>query len=137
MIFLELKRRKYTDQQTIGTMNVYKDGVFVCCLATLELDWESNERNSSCIPANGYNLTHYSSDKYKNVLQVMDVPNRSYILIHNGNYNKHTKGCILVGLTHTDINADGYLDVQSSMAAMNKLMGICEGQKRMLLEITA
>ena len=61
------------------------------------------------------------STKYKNHFHVLDVPNRSYILIHHGNYHKHTLGCILVGKTLTDINGDGYRDVTSSVATMNAL----------------
>ena len=51
----------------------------------------------------------------------MDVPNRSYILIHSGNYNKHTLGCILVGATLSDINGDGYRDTTNSKETLNKL----------------
>lgn len=38
-------------------------------------------------------------DFHKGMLQVMDVPNFEYILIHTGNDDKDTAGCLLVGST--------------------------------------
>lgn len=52
---------------------------------TIELDWKDNKRNISCIPANIYNIELIKSPKFKEVLHVKDVPNRSGILIHKGN----------------------------------------------------
>ena len=53
----------------------------------------------SCIPAGTYTCVPYSGTKYKNVFLVKDVPGRSAILIHTGNTEKDTLGCILVGLS--------------------------------------
>jgi hypothetical protein len=36
MIELKLKRKKYTDKQVIGILEVYKDNIFEKCFATLE-----------------------------------------------------------------------------------------------------
>lgn len=34
---------------------------------------------------------------HKGMLEIKNVPNRTFILIHTGNKVEHTKGCILVG----------------------------------------
>jgi len=67
---------------------------------SLELPWFNNARNASCIPSGSYlceYLSKSASGKYRNVYHVTDVPDRSGILIHNGNVARHTKGCILLG----------------------------------------
>jgi len=40
-------------------------------------------------------------DIHKGMLWVRDVPNFQYILIHCGNTDEHTSGCLLVGTTQT------------------------------------
>lgn len=80
-----------------------KDGVFgvltlngeVFCV-TLEPPDKENQKNISCIPPGQYKCVRYNSPKYSNTWQVIDVPNRDYILIHSGNTVEHTQGCILL-----------------------------------------
>ena len=38
------------------------------------------------------------SDIHKGMLHLQDVPNYKYVYLHVGNTEKHTEGCILVGL---------------------------------------
>ena len=106
-------------ESLLTVLNEKEETIFNCY--TLELPWNDNKKQVSCIPKGEYNVEKRQSTKYKNHFHVLDVPNRSYILIHQGNYNWHTKGCILVGKTLTDINGDGLRDVTSSVATMNKL----------------
>jgi len=76
---------------------------------TIELPWNDNKQKISCIPQGIYNCKPYTSQKYKNVWQLLSVPNRSAILIHAGNFacdvrllgsshRSDTEGCILVGM---------------------------------------
>lgn len=124
---IDIKRITESDKQTEGVLTVYQgcpgsneeEVVFQCY--TLELPWLDNKARVSCIPKNTYNVEKRSSTKYKHHFHVLNVPNRSWILVHNGNYNWHTKGCILVGKTLTDINGDGYRDVTSSKSTLNYL----------------
>jgi hypothetical protein len=127
---VEIERINFRDKQTEGVMTIYDDRegcddsdiLFQCY--TLELEEDINAKRDDCIPRNTYNVEKRYSTKYKNHFHVLDVPNRSYILIHSGNYHRHTLGCILVGKTLTDINGDGYRDTTSSKPTMKKLNDI-------------
>lgn len=68
-------------------------------LATCEDDWEHNRPSISCIPDGTYALrrTMYYKHGYE-TFEVAGVPGRSRILIHPGNTEEDTAGCILVGL---------------------------------------
>ena len=136
MIELKLKRKKYTDKQTLGTMDVYKDNVFVCCFATLEQKWNNNAISDSCLPKGEHIVEHYSSEKYKDVFIIKDTEPRTYILIHPLNYNTQTEGCIGIGLTHDDINLDGVIDISQSGKAVDKLNYICRGVEVINIKIT-
>lgn len=119
---LELKRIVFRDKQTEGVLSIKDEAnniLFQCY--TLELEEDCNAVRDDCIPRNIYNVEKRYSTKYKHHFHVVDVPNRSYILIHSGNYNKHTLGCILVGATLSDINGDGYRDTTNSKETLNKL----------------
>jgi len=97
---VELFRLRRSDQGTEG-MLVTED--FKC--RTLELPWRDNKRQISCIPPDEYKVDMRLSNKYGRVYWVRKVPNRTYILIHSGNYagdkskgfKSHVMGCILLG----------------------------------------
>jgi len=65
---------------------------------TLESPDKDNQPNISCIPVGNYTCKPYDSLKHSDVYEVCDVPGRTHILIHIGNYPKDTKGCILPGM---------------------------------------
>ena len=48
-------------------------------------------------------------DIHKGMLWLIDVPNFEYILIHCGNNDEHTSGCILVGQTQEYGKKDGWI----------------------------
>lgn len=58
--------------------------------------------SGSCITQGLYNCIPHDSPKHPHTWQLLNVPNRTEILIHNGNYLKDTEGCILVGFTIDD-----------------------------------
>ena len=64
---------------------------------TLENCWLDNQENISCIPAIEYKWKKHISPKNGNCILVEDVPERTNVLFHIGNYAKNTEGCILVG----------------------------------------
>jgi len=86
---------------------------------TLENPWLDNKPNISCIPKGSYVCSRYNSNKYKNVYEVKNVDGRTYILIHCGNTEKDTNGCILVGKGFSVIR--GHQAITNSIAAMLEL----------------
>lgn len=112
---LELDRFIHTDKSTIGKL--YIDSVFECYI--LELPWKDNQNNISCIPEGFYHWKirnePYSKYHYPH-LHITNVVDRSFILLHIGNYPKDTKGCLLPGTSYGE-NA-----VWNSEEAFNKLM---------------
>ena len=135
MIQLKLHRKRYSDKQVIGTMDVYHYNDFLFSLATLEQDWNNNEISKSCVPPGFYQVSHWDSNRFGDSFILLNTSPRSHILIHSGNYHTSTEGCILVGLTHDDINGDGYIDVSSSRDAMDKLREVCDGENVITITI--
>jgi hypothetical protein len=120
---LVLNRTESSEVQTTGKMEVLDNlGCVKYSCNTLELPWKDNERNVSCIPKGEYKVKKRYSPKFGNHFHITDVPGRSYILIHKGNYFTEIRGCILVGRGVADINRDGNKDVTSSGAAMSDLL---------------
>ena len=112
---LKLKREIISNKAVLGTLEL--DGKELC--KTLENPWLNNEPTISCIPAGKYIAKKYSSQKYLNVWELQNVENRTYILIHNGNLEKHTQGCILVGREWGFLNEE--LAVLNSVPTLRKL----------------
>jgi hypothetical protein len=115
---VELKREIISNQATLGRL--FLGGTEVC--KTLENPWLNNLSNVSCIPCGKYEVEPFTGSKYKDVWQVLDVANRSYILIHVGNREKDTRGCILVGKSYGFLSEK--LAVLSSRDTLNKLKQI-------------
>lgn len=90
---LDLHRFSYTANGTFG--EIYMNGEHLCF--TCELPWQDNKTGISCIPAGTYECQPHDGVKFKRVWELENVPNRSAILIHNGNTVDDTDGCILVG----------------------------------------
>lgn len=91
---------------------------FICF--TIELPWRDNKRNVSCIPEGQYELRPRYSPKFKNHLELQEVPNRSFILFHPANSAlKDLRGCIGPVKQLTGIGRGIY-----SKLAMEKLLSI-------------
>ena len=110
------------NKQTLGEFILYDgiDRVFSC--KTLELPFVMNAPFVSCIPKGIYEVIARNSLKYKNHYHILGVPDRDFILIHVGNFNHQTEGCILVGKNYAYINDDDYFDITHSKATMTKLL---------------
>ncbi len=102
---LTIKRIKFQESGIFGEM-VDILGNHVCY--TLEHAYvQYNGQFAPKIPAGTYickrgmHQLHSMKTPFE-TFQVMDVPNHANILIHMGNYNKDSDGCILVGKTTSD-----------------------------------
>lgn len=91
---------------------------------TLEDAWRDNEKMISCIPIGRYKIKLHKSPKFGITYKVMDVPERSEILIHAGNTHKDTHGCILVGLQFGKVGTEpAILASKSAFLKFMELMG--------------
>ncbi|ELW9692226.1 hypothetical protein QLC67_000509 [Campylobacter coli] len=112
--------RRYTGKTcVIGKFKVLDDDdkiLFECF--SLEEDKEGLESGKDLrIPEGNYNLKRHSPSRFENTLRSItkkddtminvyndDVPSSRAILIHWGNADKDTQGCILLGLTKDNNN---------------------------------
>lgn len=102
-----------------GTLKI---GDFEC--KTLELEWNDNTPNKSCIPVKKtpYVCKRVNSPRFGNTFEVSNVEGRTHVLFHSGNFPKNTSGCILLGM---EVNDKNYL-TQSKVAVkafMEELQG--------------
>jgi hypothetical protein len=88
--------RTYHTDGTNGTLRYAqgdKNQQFICY--TIELPWEDNLPQYSCIPEGRYELKKRYSNKFGQHLLVDHVPGRELILIHPANDAlKELRGCI-------------------------------------------
>ncbi len=115
---LILTRFCYADFGTFGEFSL-PDGM---TLATVERPWLNNTPSQSCIPVGEYlcKPRRYNRGGY-DAVEVTDVPGRSYILFHIGNFISNSKGCILV---NSYLQGDSRLGLRgvSSKTAFNSFM---------------
>jgi RHS repeat-associated protein len=95
MVLIDIKRGTVTQSSTIGTLTVNYMGIGY----TLELPDRGNQQYISRIPEGTYFAELYESAKLGRTMRLRDVPFRTDILMHTGNYPKDTEGCILPGET--------------------------------------
>ena len=111
-------QRAYFEDCTIGRGS-YKD--FNFCV--LELPDYDNKRNISCIPEGVYKAKkRISPGKGYEVIEFINVPNRTYIQVHYGNYTKQLLGCQLYGDGLKYLDNDDIIDVTSSKKTLKKLL---------------
>jgi len=117
---LTVVRTQFGTDATNGILLV--DGVFENY--TLEDQYQAVKvMHETCIPEGTYDIKfrtvggfhekykkRYGNDHY-GMLHLQDVPNFTYILIHAGNTDEHTSGCLIVGETQQDldISDDGFI----------------------------
>jgi len=118
---LDVIRTQFGKDATNGLLFI--DNVFECY--TLEDEVRDIKVHSeTAIPLGTYNIkfrniggfdtkytARYGSTFHKGMLELQDVPNFKYILIHTGNTDSHTAGCLLLGETQQDLDKgkDGFV----------------------------
>ena len=134
---LQVLRNQFGKDATNGMLFI--DGVFECY--TLEDQYQAVKvMHETCIPEGKYDINFRKTggfhakytERYQNahygMLHIQDVPNFTYILIHTGNSDEHTSGCLIVGETQQDldISKDGFIG--SSAVAYKKMYAKVAGQ---------
>lgn len=134
---LQVIRTQFGKDATNGMLFI--DGVFECY--TLEDQYQAVKvMHETCIPEGKYDIQFRKTggfhakytERYKNahygMLHIQDVPNFTYILIHTGNTDEHTSGCLIVGETQQDleVSKDGFIG--SSTVAYKKMYAKVAGQ---------
>jgi len=146
---LTVVRTQFGTDATNGLLFI--DGIFECY--TLEDQYQAVKvMHETCIPEGTYDIQFRKtggfhakySERYKNahygMLHIQDVPNFTYILIHTGNTDEHTSGCLIVGETQQDleVSKDGFIG--SSTLAYKKMYAKVAGQllqgKKVTIEYT-
>ena len=146
---LQVVRTQFGTDATNGLLFI--DGIFECY--TLEDQYQAVKvMHETCIPEGTYDIEFRKtggfhakySERYKKahygMLHVQDVPNFTYILIHTGNTDEHTSGCLIVGETQQDleVSKDGFIG--SSTVAYKKMYAKVAGQllqgKKVTIEYT-
>ncbi len=123
IMYLLLNRISDNGTQTVGSLSLYDSSNNVLLrFDTLELSYNNNAPGKSCVPAGMYVVNRKTSYRHGSCFELQNVLGRSNILIHKGNYNSDTKGCILIGNGFKDINQDFEVDVLNSKIAMNNLL---------------
>ncbi len=90
-----LNRFRTDDDGTFGSL-VLDNGEF---MFTIEPELNDNKSNVSCIPTGMYKAVRHRSPTFGEVYLIKGVANRSNILIHSGNVEDNTQGCIILGIT--------------------------------------
>ena len=117
---LQVVRTQFGTDATNGLLFV--NGLFECY--TLEDQYQAVKvMHETCIPEGTYDIKfrtvggfhekykkRYGADHY-GMLHLQDVPNFTYILIHQGNSDEHTSGCLILGETQQDLDLsdDGFI----------------------------
>lgn len=124
---ITVERIKSDNDATLSV--VWIDGTFECFGVEDEFR-EEKVANETRIPAGTYNVgvrtvggfnNRYTTkfpDFHKGMLQVLDVPDFEYILIHIGNTDDDTGGCLVVG---ENAYTSGVIKNSSSTNAYKKL----------------
>lgn len=107
---LTLNRITYSDEGTPGHIQLDRH-----CFATMEPPPRDNKPGISCIPPGRYLCEPIGTPHYPKHYVIADVPGRSGIVIHAGNYagdpekgwQTDTQGCILLGRSASLLNTAG------------------------------
>lgn len=130
-MILELKRKIFTDDSTIGELSI--DGEFVCY--TLEDKVRDVKiQNVTAIPYGKYEvIINFSNHFQKYMPLLLNVPGYAGVRIHSGNKSTDTEGCILVGSSKS-LNFIG--NSRATFASLFARMKKVEKKEKIFINIT-
>lgn len=101
--------------QTLGIITVTDETGIIFTARTLELPYKNNTQSISSFNPGKYICKFTMSPSFKiKTYEITSVPGRSGVRIHSANYVSQLRGCIALGASHKDINADRLSDVTHS-----------------------
>ena len=129
-------------QTTHGTFGVLLKNYSPFCL-TLEDAWLGNASNISCIPSGIYTCSRFQSSHHGETFLVEDVPGRSGVLFHLGNFagsigqkSGDTDGCILLADSFKLNEKGEAIGIFPSKAAVQRFLSALKGVSSFSLEVT-
>ena len=122
---LDVVRTQFGSDASNGMLFI--DGVFECYTLEDEVR-DVKVMHETAIPLGEYEIKYrtvggwftrekarydkkFGAGWFKGMLELQDVPNFTYVLIHSGNTDESTSGCLLVGETQQDLDKgkDGFV----------------------------
>lgn len=117
-----LTRRIFTNKSTIGKL-IINDSEFWCLEDTAR---KIKINGETCIPSGSYEVEIRKSGRFGRPMPYLkNVPYYEGIMIHPGNSNADTNGCLLVGMCHPSADFIG-----ESKIAFDKLFPLIEASLR-------
>lgn len=129
---LELYRINSQDDSTLGTLFVSTDtGREYLCFTLEDENRENKVRAETRIPAGTYQMclreeggfnskySHRFRDIHVGMLWLQDVPGFTHILVHCGNTDEDTAGCLLLGYGTKREGSGNYSITHSTRAYMD------------------
>ncbi|MBX2891824.1 MAG: hypothetical protein KF734_12900 [Saprospiraceae bacterium] len=115
---IEIQRKAVSGQCIMGYLVL--DGEVLCY--SLELPWVGNINGLSTIPDGRYTgfVREDGSKGWR--IELENVPNRTNIQIHIGNYTSETIGCTLVGM-RADLDQCAVFESKKAMDAIKDKIG--------------
>lgn len=100
-MLLEVERKYFTEHSTIGELHIVKDDIkyFQCFVLEDRIRKAGVKvKGETAIPTGKYEVVlAFSPKNQKDMPLLLEVPGFTGILIHIGNKDKDTEGCLLVG----------------------------------------
>lgn len=106
-----LQRQRKTGDSILGRMSVPGLDKSIFTLENLAL----------AIPAGTYPCIPHDGPHWQDVWEITKVPGRIAILIHAGNTDVDTRGCVLVGLAQAE---DAVLSSRDALSLLRSAIGV-------------
>jgi len=118
-----LERFCYSPDATFGNLITPKGMHY----ATVERSWQDNKPSISCIPIGEYKCAprRYNRGGY-DAIELLNVIERTHILMHIGNFANNSNGCILINTMFGSINNEwcGLSSTNAFNSLMSELGGL-------------
>lgn len=109
-----------TKQDQYGVHGQMEDDTGKVVAYTIERPWLGNHPDVSCVPDGKYICEqHVKSNNGQKCWELQNVPGRTAILIHTGNTEGDSEGCIIIGLMFND---QGVLESELALDQLHTIL---------------